>query len=51
MPTPEELARQNIDRLLTACGWRMQKRSEINLDQTLKDWGSSEIRAFPMRLP
>ena len=31
MPTPEELARQNIDKLLTACGWTIQKRSEINL--------------------
>src|SRR2546426_10532281 len=32
MPTPEELARQNIDKLLAACGWRIQKRSEINFD-------------------
>ncbi len=31
MPTPEELARQNIDKLLEACGWKIQKRSEINL--------------------
>ena len=31
MPTPEELARQNIDKLLTACGWTIQRRSEINL--------------------
>jgi type I restriction enzyme R subunit len=31
MPTPEELARQNIDALLTSCGWIIQKRSEINL--------------------
>jgi hypothetical protein len=30
MSTPEELARQNIDKLLTACGWIIQKRSEIN---------------------
>src|SRR5438045_3839361 len=30
MPSPEELARQNIDKLLTACGWKIQKRSEIN---------------------
>jgi type I restriction enzyme R subunit len=31
MPAPEELARANIDKLLTACGWIIQKRSEINL--------------------
>jgi type I restriction enzyme, R subunit len=33
MPTPEELARQNIDKLLTDCGWIIQKRSEINLSR------------------
>jgi type I site-specific restriction endonuclease len=31
MASPEELARQNIDALLTQCGWKVQKRSEINL--------------------
>jgi len=31
MPSPEELARQNIDALLKQCGWIIQKRSEINL--------------------
>jgi type I restriction enzyme, R subunit len=31
MPTPEELARENIDALLAQCGWIIQKRSEINL--------------------
>jgi type I restriction enzyme R subunit len=31
MPSPEEVARQNIDMLLNACGWIIQKRSEINL--------------------
>jgi len=31
MPTPEELARINIDRQLTACGWTVQSRSEMNL--------------------
>src|SRR5437016_11483927 len=32
MPTPEELARENIDKLLTACGWKVQDRKSINLD-------------------
>ena len=31
MPTPEELARINIDRQLTACGWIVQSRVEMNL--------------------
>jgi type I restriction enzyme R subunit len=31
VPTPEELARQNIDALLKQCGWIIQKRSGINL--------------------
>jgi type I restriction enzyme R subunit len=29
--TPEEKARQEIDRLLAQCGWIIQDRSEINL--------------------
>jgi type I restriction enzyme R subunit len=31
MPTPEELARQNIDAQLKACGWEVQDRNAINL--------------------
>jgi hypothetical protein len=31
MPSPEELARQNIDALLTQCGWIAQNRITINL--------------------
>src|SRR6478736_3749394 len=31
MPSPEELARQNIDVLLTKCGWQVQDRRSINL--------------------
>jgi type I restriction enzyme R subunit len=31
MPTPEELARINIDKQLTACGWTVQSRVEMNL--------------------
>ena len=31
MPTPEELARFNIDKQLTACGWIVQSRAEMNL--------------------
>src|SRR6266446_7104097 len=32
MPSPEELARQNIDAPLEKCGWILQTRSTINLD-------------------
>jgi type I restriction enzyme R subunit len=31
MPSPEELARQKIDALLSQCGWILQNRSTINL--------------------
>ncbi len=31
MPTPEELARQNIDKQLEACGWIIQSRRSLNL--------------------
>ena len=31
MPTPEELACINIDKQLTACGWIVQSRAEMNL--------------------
>ena len=31
MPTPEQLARQNIDALLAQCGWMVQSRAEMNL--------------------
>src|SRR5438874_7317179 len=30
MPSPEELAREKIDALLTQCGWTIQNRSTIN---------------------
>jgi hypothetical protein len=31
MPTPEELARINIDKQLTACDWTMQSRIDRQL--------------------
>ena len=31
MQSPEELAREKIDKLLTACGWILQNCSGINL--------------------
>jgi type I restriction enzyme R subunit len=31
MPTPESLSRLNIDKQLTACGWTVQSRGEMNL--------------------
>jgi hypothetical protein len=32
MASPEELAREKIDKLLTECGWTIQNRSTINLN-------------------
>jgi type I site-specific restriction endonuclease len=31
MQSPEDLAREKIDKLLTDCGWIIQNRSTINL--------------------
>ena len=31
MPTPEELARQNIDALLDRCGWLVQDYKKLDL--------------------
>ncbi len=31
MSSPEELTRENIEELLTACGWKVQDRESINL--------------------
>jgi type I site-specific restriction endonuclease len=31
VPTPEELARENIDKQLKSCGWIVQSSSEMNL--------------------
>src|SRR5947208_15828131 len=31
MPSPEELARQKVDKLLNECSWILQNRSTINL--------------------
>src|SRR5947208_13722000 len=35
MPTPEELAREKIDKLLTDCGWTIQNRRTINFSVAL----------------
>jgi type I restriction enzyme R subunit len=34
MSSPEELAREKIDALLTQCGWIIQNRNTINLSAT-----------------
>jgi type I restriction enzyme R subunit len=31
MPTPKEIARQNIDALLVHCGWVIQDYKKLNL--------------------
>jgi len=47
MPSPEEFARENMDKLLTQCGWILQNRTTINLSASrgvairealLKEW-------------
>jgi type I restriction enzyme R subunit len=44
MPTPEELARINIDKHLTACGWVIQDMSELNRYAGL----GVAVREFPL---
>ncbi len=45
MPTPEELARLNIDKLLAACGWVIQDMSGLNLYAGL----GVAVREFPLQ--
>src|SRR6185437_14968181 len=42
--TPEDRARQTIDSLLEAAGWRIQDRKELNLSLP----GGVAVREFPM---
>jgi len=42
--TPEDKARQTIDRLLEAAGWTIQHRKELNLSLP----GGVAVREFPM---
>ena len=44
MPTPEELARENIDKQLTACGWIVQSRDAMNLYASR----GVAVREFPL---
>ena len=41
---PEEKARQNIDRLLTAAGWTIQDRKQMDLGESL----GVAVREYPM---
>lgn len=53
MPTPEELARQNIDALLNACGWLIQDRQqtfEANLKRAWRLRQAILKRAFEGKL-
>src|SRR5258708_32868621 len=42
--TPEDKARQTIDHLLEAAGWKIQDRKELNLSLP----GGVAVREFPM---
>lgn len=43
--TPEEKARQNIDRLLKAAGWKVQDYKELNLGAGL----GVAVREVPLK--
>ena len=42
--TPEEKARQDIDRQLAQCGWQVQSRNEMNIFAA----PGVAVREFPM---
>ena len=42
--TPEQIAREQIDRQLEACGWAVQDRAEADVDASL----GVAIREFPL---
>lgn len=44
MPSPEELARIEIDRLLTAAGWAVQDYRQVDLHASL----GVAVREFPL---
>ena len=44
MPTPEERARETIDTLLEAAGWRVQDRAALNLGAAR----GVAVREFPL---
>jgi len=46
MSAPEELARQNIDALLTQCGWTIQKRFGNQLSATRDRLGEGRIQEW-----
>ena len=45
MTTPEQRARKNIDDLLTACGWTVQSRDQVNLGAGR----GVAVREFPLK--
>jgi len=45
MTTPEELARKNIDDLLTLAGWQVQDRAAMNLGAAR----GVAVREFPLK--
>jgi hypothetical protein len=45
MPTPEEQARETIDKLLEAVGWQVQDRSQLNLGVA----PGVAVREFPLK--
>jgi len=49
LPSPEELAWQNIDALLAAAGWNVQSREELNLSAAkgVERLSSDLVTAFP----
>ena len=51
MPTPEDKARENIDRLLTQAGWAVRNQSEANITGIDSEFSKQqEINFAPSKL-
>jgi type I restriction enzyme, R subunit len=49
VPTPEQLARQNIDALRALCDWIVQARAKMNLGAARSNAGGIAVREFPLK--
>jgi type I restriction enzyme R subunit len=55
MPTPEDKARENIDRLLTKAGWTVRDQSDANIlayrDLAIRNFASKQCHGSTDHLP
>ena len=47
--TPEQKARRDIDAALSAAGWLVQNRADVNLASGLETWSNAQVPAESTR--